>query len=116
NGEVDKTEEALNHFLLFFPNSSGANWIMSRIQLSLDHPEKAMNYIEREPDPFWKLYGKCMVIYAMGDKQEADSLLGRFIADYSEDMAEPNIADIYAFREEKDEAFKWLEQAFENKD
>ncbi|HLS30480.1 MAG TPA: hypothetical protein VK021_06460 [Flavobacteriaceae bacterium] len=116
NGEVDKTEEALNHFLLFFPNSSGANWIMSRIQLSLDHPEKAMNYIEREPDPFWKLYGKCMVIYAMDDKQEADSLLGRFIADYSEDMAEPNIADIYAFREEKDEAFKWLEQAFENKD
>src|SRR5699024_10647071 len=79
---------------------------------SLGHLNKAMDYIEKEPDSFWKLNGKCMVAYAMGKEQEANNLLDQFIAD----LAWPNIADVYAFRGEKDEAFKWLELALENGD
>ncbi|HLS30481.1 MAG TPA: hypothetical protein VK021_06465 [Flavobacteriaceae bacterium] len=112
NEDFNKAEKNLNHYLFLAPNSSGANCIMSRVQLSLGHLNKAMNYIEKEPDSFWKLNGKCMVAYAMGKEQEANNLLDQFIAD----LAWPNIADVYAFRGEKDEAFKWLELALENGD
>ena len=115
NGEFAKAEENLSSYLLLYPNSGLANSYMSQVQLGLGHPEKALDYIEKETDPFWHLYRKSMVVYALGNTQEADELLKQFIADYGNDSW-PNIADVYAFRNEKDEAFKWLELAFKNKD
>lgn len=115
NEEFIKAAESTNHYLLLQPNSGMANGLMARIQLSLGHPEAALEYIEKHTDPFWNTYIKNLIVYAMGNKQEADSLLTQFVADWG-DVAWPNIAHVYAFRGEKDEAFRWLNMAYKNKD
>jgi tetratricopeptide (TPR) repeat protein len=77
--------------------------------------DRALQEIEKEPDTFWRLYGKCMVMYAMSNRKEADTLLKQLLKDWG-DVAWPNIASVYAFRGEKDEAYKWLDLAYKNKD
>jgi TolB-like protein len=110
-----EAEKSMTKYLLSNPNSAFGNNLMGQIQLSLGHPEKAMEYIDKDADPFWHLYRKSMIVYALGNTKEANDLLKQLIADY-DDSSWPNIAHVYAFRGEKDEAFKWLELAFENKD
>lgn len=89
--------------------------MMGNVQLSLGHPQKALDYIEKDSGPFWNLYRKSMAVYAMGNIPEADMLLKQLITNWG-DKTWPNIADVYAYRGEKDNAFKWLELALENKD
>lgn len=115
NGQFDQAEENLNRFLLLHPNVGFANSLMGQVQLNLGNTEKAMEYIDKGSHPFWNLYRKNKAVYAQGNTQEANDLLTELITDWG-DSTWPNIADVYAFRNEKDEAFKWLELAFENKD
>jgi len=113
--DYPNAKKSLQNFLLHYPNSGSAHSQMALVYLGLDEKAKALQEIEKEPDPFWKLYRKCMVVYAMGNKTEADSLLKQFVKDWAHDSW-PNIASVYAFRGERDEAFKWLDKAFENRD
>ena len=115
NGEFTNAEESLQHYLIYHPDLGFANGLMGQIQISLGHPEKALEYIEKDPHAFWNLYRKNMAVYAMGNIAEANVLLERLITDWGT-VAWPNIADVYAFREEKNEAFKWLELAYEERD
>ncbi len=101
--------------MLLNPSSGAGNGLMAHIQINLGNPEKALLYNEKETDPFWNPYRKCMALYALGKTKEANELLTQFVAEYGE-IAWPNIAHVYAFRGEKDEAFKWLDLALENKD
>src|SRR5690606_7535814 len=101
--------------LLLYPNDNAVSFIVAHIKLSLGDSKTALSYFEKYTDPFWNLYGKCIATYAMGDMQKADKLLEQLIAEWG-DSAWPNIAEVYAFRGENDEAFKWLELAFQNKD
>lgn len=114
-GELAKAEESLDHLLVFYPDVNGVNGMMGNVQLSLGHPQKALDYIEKDSGPFWNLYRKSMAVYAMGNIPEADMLLKQLITNWG-DKTWPNIADVYAYRGEKDNAFKWLELALENKD
>lgn len=110
--EADNT---MTKYLMTNPNSHFGNSLMGQIQLSLGKLEKAMAHVEKDADPFWQLYRKSMIEYAMGNTKEANDLLKLLIADYG-DSSWPNIAHVHAFRDEKDAAFKWLDLAFENKD
>jgi adenylate cyclase len=88
---------------------------MSAIFLGMGENEKALIQLEKCKDPFWNLYRKCMVVYALGDIKEADFLLQSFLDDFGEN-SQPNIAHVYAFRGEIDNAFKWLEISYDNRD
>jgi len=102
-------------FLLHYPNSEAVHSHMASVYVGQNDENKALMEIKKEPNTFWKLYRKCMVVYAMGNKQESDSLLEQFIEDWEEENW-INIAIVYAFRGEKEEAFKWLYKAYENQD
>jgi len=115
NKDYAKAEANLNKYLLLSPNSSFGNNMMGQVLINMGHPEKALEFIEKDTDPFWNLYRKCMAFYAMGKTQEANALLKQFVADWGHDSW-PNIAHLYAFRGEKDNSFKWLELAYDNKD
>ena len=115
NKNYTKAEASLNKYLLLSPNSGFGNNMMGQIQISMGRPEKAITYIEKDTDPFWNSYRKTMAIYGMGKTKEADILLKQFVTDWGHDSW-PNIAHVYAYRGEKDNAFKWLELAYDNKD
>jgi len=113
--DYDNAEKSPQTFLLLYPNAESVHSLMALIYLGQGEKDKALLEIEKEPDSFWKLYGQCMVVYALGDKQKADALLKELVETYGGDSW-PNIASVYAFRGEKDEAFTWLDKAYEQRD
>src|SRR5262249_17724799 len=58
----------------------------------------------------YKIIGLAMVYYALGRKADSDAGLAALIAKYEKD-GPSNIASVYAFRGEADQAFEWLDKA-----
>jgi len=53
--------------------------------------------------------------YALGREKESDAALSELIAKYHADSAY-QIAEVYAFRNQSDEAFEWLDRAYAQRD
>jgi len=113
--KYEQAEAALQTYLLHYPNASVAQSVYSQILIGKGEIQAALEKAEKETDPFWKLFAKSIAAYASDNIADADALLAQFVKDYGSDSW-PNIAEVYAYRGEKDEAFKWLELAYENKD
>ena len=56
-----------------------------------------------------------IVYYALGRKKEADAALSELIVKYRASTAY-QIAEVYAFRNQSDEAFEWLNRAYVQRD
>lgn len=113
--EYNKAADYIRSFLLNYPNAAGGRGLYARILLGQGNNEEALLELEKEVSEFWKLYFLCMVMDAMGNTKEANKLLDQLVLDWG-DSAWPNIASVYAYMGKKDEAFKWLNLAFDNKD
>jgi tetratricopeptide (TPR) repeat protein len=61
------------------------------------------------------LSGEALAYYAVGRREEADKILNKLIVTHQTDSAY-QIAEAYAYRGETDKAFKWLEQAYRQRD
>jgi tetratricopeptide (TPR) repeat protein len=59
--------------------------------------------------------GLAAVYHAMGRKAESDAALARYTKEHADDDAY-DIAMVYAYRAEPDEAFAWLDRAYRQKD
>ena len=53
--------------------------------------------------------------FAIGDTALANQLLAEYVLQYGNSIP-GHIASLYAFRGEKDQAFKWLEKAYKKHD
>lgn len=113
--QYDKAVRYIQSFLLNYPNAAGGRGLYARILLGQGDKAEALIELEKEVNVFWKLYFQCMVIYATGNTKEANNLLDQLVKDWG-DAAWPNIASVYAYMGEKDEAFKWLDLAYDNND
>lgn len=113
--EYYKAEEALKKYLFMYEDSRWTHNFLAQIYLGQENIEKAMEEIEQDSDPFWSLFIKNMIVYKSGDKKRADKLLQELIEKYGHDSW-PNIAVVYAYRNENDQAFHWLEESFKVKD
>jgi TolB-like protein len=71
--------------------------------------------IEKETLEVYRMIGLPMAYHALGRKADSDSALAALIAKYEKD-APYNIAHVYAFRGEADQAFAWLDKAVEYHD
>ena len=58
---------------------------------------------------------RSLTYYALGRKKESDAALSELIAKYHASNAF-EIATIYAFRNQTDEAFEWLDRAYVQRD
>jgi tetratricopeptide (TPR) repeat protein len=75
----------------------------------------ALAEIEQETSEAWKMIGLPMAYHALGRKADSDAALAALIAKYEKD-APYNIASVYAYRGEADQAFEWLAKAVEYSD
>jgi len=115
NDQYDEAEASMQKYLLMYPNTGVAHNFMGAILLAKGNYQQALVEVEKDNDPFWNLYRKSMVVYALGRQDEANTLLKQLVDEFGNESW-PNIAHVYAYRGEKDEAFKWLELAFDNRD
>ncbi|NNK72970.1 MAG: tetratricopeptide repeat protein [Flavobacteriaceae bacterium] len=112
---LDEAEKAFETFALYYPNWQIYHYMMAKIRLAQGRFDEARAEIDQETHEFFSLYGRNFVAFASGRKKEADSLFAELLEKYGKtDPA--NIADMYAFRGNYDEAFNWLNKAYDYRD
>ena len=78
-------------------------------------PQDALAEIEQERGVGSQLGDYAIAYHALGREKESDTALQELITKYP--TTEPfQIAEVYAFRNQPDEAFKWLDRAYAERD
>jgi len=113
-----KLEDAISMCLKVLelnPDFLGVNYTIGRNYILMGNPEKALTFFSKESLEMSKQMGYNLYYHAAGKKKEADEALKHFINEYQE-VWPFNIAQIYGFRKDEDNAIKWLEKAITLKD
>lgn len=113
-----RLEEAILSFkkvLELNPQHQRAHLYQGRNYLLMGKPELALTEMQQENLEIFKAFGLVLVYYALGRKKEDDEMLKGFIDKYQNNWSYL-LAQLYAFRGEKDAAFAWLETAYNKKD
>jgi len=110
-GREEEAEANFKKALELNPGLPGDHEWLGLVYLTQGRVQDAPLEIEREPMAALRLQGQAVVYHALGRKKESDSALSEFIDKYQTSAAF-QIADVYAFRNEPDKAFKWLERAY----
>lgn len=97
------------------PQYQRAHLYIGRNYIMMGKPELALEEIQKENMEVFKNFGLAAIYFSLNRKKEADEKLNEFIEKYKEQWRYL-IAQLYAFRNEKEEAFKWLESAYNHRD
>jgi tetratricopeptide (TPR) repeat protein len=95
------------------PGNGLAHYQICEAMLLKGDAPAALAEIEQEKSEDWRLIGLPMVYHALGRKTESDAALATLIAKSEKDSSY-NIAYVYAFRGDADEAFEWLDKAVQD--
>ena len=112
---LDEAVSAIRKFEYYHPGAAIQHHVMTKILIDQGKLDEALDEAEREPDPLWKLLARNLALFALGKRREADALLTEFIDKYG-DISPADVAYLYAFRNEQDQAFEWLDISFQQRD
>src|SRR4030095_10745733 len=110
-GRLDAAIASFRTVLSLSPSNGGAHCQLGVALLKGD-AKGALAEIAQETSEIYKMIGLPMAYQALGRKADSDAALAALIAKYEKD-APYNIASVYAFRGEADQACKWLDKAVE---
>ena len=114
-GLFDESITASRKCLELNPQYPGAHQLIGFAYLLQGEPDSALVEMQKETEPSLKILGLAFAYHALGRKKEADDNLTEYIKGYQDDSAY-QIAEIFAYRNEKDKAFYWLERAYNQHD
>jgi TolB-like protein/cytochrome c-type biogenesis protein CcmH/NrfG len=113
-----RLEEAANSLQMALSLSPGrvqSQYMLGRVLLAQGDAPAALVAMEQETSDFYRLTGTAIVQYALGDAGASDAALNELIETWSAAGAY-QIAQVYGIRGEIDDAFDWLETAYNNRD
>jgi tetratricopeptide (TPR) repeat protein len=114
-GKLDEAEADLKKALELRPDDFLSSTFLSEIYVMQGRPEDVLPLIEHVGyDPI-RTFLYAIVYRALGRKKEADASLRELIAKHQA-TASYLIAETYAFRNQSDEAFEWLDRAYAKRD
>jgi TolB-like protein/DNA-binding winged helix-turn-helix (wHTH) protein len=113
-GQLDKAAADGKKGLELSPDAWPGPILLSQIYVMQGRPQDALLEIELVRSDLIRasLYA---TYYALGREKESDAALSELIAKYHEGSAY-QIAEVYAFRNQADEAFEWLGRAYAQRD
>ena len=115
SGLYNQSIDAYKKVLELNPQIPAMHLFIGLDYLEEGKPDSALTEIMKENIPIMHMYGSAMVFYAEGKMKESDKMLKNLIkADH--DYGAFQIAEVYAFCNNKDKAFEWLERAFKQRD
>jgi TolB-like protein/thioredoxin-like negative regulator of GroEL len=115
SGRYDEAIASLRTALSLNPGNGGAHFQLGVVLLLKGDAAGALAEIEQETSEAYRMVGLPMVYHALGRKTDSDSALAALVAKYEKDGSY-NIAYVYAFRGDADQAFEWLDKALEYHD
>jgi TolB-like protein len=113
-GHAEDAEASVRRALEISPGYNWLRYLLARILVVRGHPADALAVSHDEPDPEARLYGLALAYFSSGRRTDADHALQTLVAEGSDWPF--GIATIYAFRGESDEAFRWLDRAYQQHD
>lgn len=115
-GRLTEAESAERRVLEMRPTYSSAAHNLAVILVALARPGDALKVLTVGPQTkFEQSHALIVVYYALGRKADSNAQLSAFTRDHANDDAY-DIASAHAYRGERDEAFRWLERAYRQKD
>ena len=114
-GRFDEAKAALQRAQELNPQLSSLHLTRGAILLLEGHQLEALGEMEKETGEWEKLSGESMAYYALQRREDSDHALNNLIATHQNDCAY-QIAELYAYRQETEKAFKWLDRAFQQRD
>jgi TolB-like protein/Flp pilus assembly protein TadD len=114
-GRFDEAKASVEKALSMNQKLEGAHARLGAILLAQGQAQAALAEMNAEPGEWEKLTGLALVYYALGRTHDSDAALSRLIATHAEDSPY-QIAEIYAYRGEVDQAFAWLKRSYVKRD
>jgi serine/threonine-protein kinase len=97
------------------PNLANAHFQLGAVHLLKGNLEDAMREFERETDDIARARGLAMGHATAGHAADSDRYLAALVERHRQDGAR-EIAQVYAWRNERDKAFEWLDRAYAQRD
>ena len=114
-GRLDESIAYFKKTLELNPQFQRAHLYLGRSYLLMGKPEMALKEMQKENFEVFRIFGIAMAYYAANRHKEADEVLRDF-SDRFQNEWSYLLAELYAFRGEKDKAFIWLNNAYEKND
>jgi TolB-like protein len=108
----NRLQEALSlisRSLQLSPNAMSGKAELGLQLMYLKRFEDALSVAKSEQSDFWRFRALACIHWAMGQHAESD----RDLAEFAKHSDSYFMANVHAFRGERDEAFKWLERAYQ---
>ena len=113
--QFSEAEAALHKATDLNPKLQRAHVFAGLIMLERGELSLALAEFEHEPNLDNSLFGKALAYHALGKRAESDAALAELEQKYAH-MDPVNIAEVYAFRGQADQAFAWLDRAYDSYD
>src|SRR5258706_5704216 len=97
------------------PDAWFSHSLLSQIYITQGRPQDALPEIELVRSDLMRAFLYPIAYYALGRKKESDAALSELVTKYHA-IAAFQIAEVYAFRNQSDEAFEWLDRAYAQRD
>jgi TolB-like protein/Tfp pilus assembly protein PilF len=114
-GHLAEAEAAARHALEIRPTFPWAHWLIGLVKLWGGDKDGALLEIQKEPTDDGKQIGLGMVYHALSRRADSDAAIARMIKEQAQGNSY-GIAEVYAYRGEYDEAMRWLDRAYVQKE
>jgi len=115
NGQLDEAAADCKKAIELNPDVPPGPFYLILIYIMQGRPQDGLTEIERLQIDSQRGVLYSIAYYALGRKKESDAALRELISKYKGSDAY-GIAVVYAFRNQSDEAFKWLDRAYTQRD
>lgn len=115
SGRYAEAEAAARRGLEIDPSYDWGHTFVGDALLWRGDPRAAVEEMKRESDPMGQAVGLSLAYHVLGRAADSDAALRKLIAEGASNYAY-EIAEIYAYRGERDEALKWLDRAYLQRD
>ena len=112
-GRPDDAATNVRTALALHPEHFGAWAVLGLALLAKGETRAAVEAIEQETIEMYRLSGLAFAYHEMGQQDESDKFLAELIEKHAKE-ASSEVASVFAWRGDIDNAFKWLEKALEN--
>ena len=114
-GKLDEAEAAGRKGVELQPTAAGNHRWQVFVAIQRGDGEAALREARLEPNEGYRHFELALAHYARGDRPAADAALAELIAK-DRDFLAYQIAEVYAWRGEKDKAFEWLQISLNDHD
>jgi TolB-like protein/Tfp pilus assembly protein PilF len=114
-GRLAEAEATERRVLEISPTYVSAPYNLGVVLLALGRRDEALKAMQQAQDPADRAQGLAVIYYVLGRKADSDAQLATLTREHAGDEAFA-IAGAHAYRGESDEALRWLDRAYAQKD